>query len=124
MGRKKYNTEEERLEARRISKAKFNANNPEKLQEYQAQHYAKLKDKFCAYLHIGEGVVYVGSGNLQRPKHFTNRLTHWREAFPKRPIVKIVKEFTDRKEAYTYEYGFMKHLKEEGYNLANKQFKR
>ena len=112
---KKYNTEEERKEARRIASAKHYAKNKEAIKEgntkwraknkeakkeYDAKHYADVRTHFVVYKHTNsKGQIYIGCGSNLRPYDFRNRLNHWKDAFKDDCQIHVVAEFKDKETA-------------------------
>ena len=118
MGKKLYNTEEERLEARRKSQReadkRYRAKNREKILEYHKQYYldnieserirnAKRYQKakgstHIVYKHILGDNVYIGLGSHLRPQDFTvsSRSSEWCDSFSTPPNVEIMAEFKNR----------------------------
>ena len=108
---KKYNTEEERKEAKRIAQAKWNAKNKEYNAKYRAKHYAENKEAikeyhaektthFVVYKHTNsKGDLYIGCGNNLRPYLFSNRKRNWKDAFNSDCQIHVIAEFKDRETA-------------------------
>ena len=115
MGRpKKYNTEEERKEARKLANKQYNAKNKDrkkasndKWREENPNYQAELMSRiYYVYSHTNsKGKKYIGSGNRQRPYVLKgkNRTKGWLKVFDGDCKIKILGEFTDRQDAYIEE---------------------
>ena len=93
--RKKYNTEEERIEGRRRTQ-----------READKRYREKMNNVFIVYKHTNDkGDVYIGSGNYKRP--YDNSLlsryeTHF-NAFNGSPNIEIISRFKCKEIARAYE---------------------
>lgn len=118
MGRaRKYYTESDKKEARKIANAKYylenkeackdryakyRANNREAYNERRARYNASLRTHFVTYTHTNtKGDVYIGSGTNLRPYQFNSnsRSTAWHEAFSSDCQITILAEFKDKEQA-------------------------
>jgi len=109
MGRaKKYHTEEERKEAKKIANHKWRSNNREKVNATQRAWSKKRKElnEFTVYVHYNDNnEVYVGSGSSIRPYQFTScsRSKVWQKTFNSKPTVEVLKTFENRSDAKEFE---------------------
>tara|TARA_R110001606_G_scaffold35259_1_gene102705 strand:- start:40 stop:450 length:411 start_codon:yes stop_codon:yes gene_type:complete len=132
--KKKYHTEEERKEARRIWSAKWRAKNKDNLSKYQKEYKDKNRDlvskkareynnsKFYVYTHTNsKGDLYIGSGNKSRSIdfHSSTRSKYWIEAFKEKCIVEIIREFNTKEEALSLEFNMIRAIGLN--NLINKK---
>ena len=132
--RKKYNTDEERKEAKRIRQAKYYAKNKENLYKYQKEYKSKNRDivskkardynnsKFYVYTHTNsKGELYIGSGNKSRPIDFyhNTRSKNWIEAFKEECTVKVIREFDNKEDALNLEFNMIRAIGLN--NLINKK---
>lgn len=71
---------------------------------------------FCVYEHLLDGKVFwVGSGDLNRPRKFSNRSDRWKRYVQDRTKeveVKIIKQFENYEDAYKYEIELSKKLRQ------------
>lgn len=78
---------------------------------------------YVVYEHWLDGrCFWVGSGTKYRPKNFGSRKRAWQEYVKDRQndiIIKIVKEFETREEAYEYEIEHHKNMLAEGHPIQN-----
>jgi len=107
-------TEEEKREAKRITQAKWRANNKEAIREinakyraeneykynkeYHAKYRAEKKTHFVVYKHTNsKGNVYIGCGTNLRPYEFYNRQRSkaWHESFDNECEVTILTRYKD-----------------------------
>lgn len=128
---KKYNTEEERKEARAISYKKWRAKNKDYQSKWRANNIEKSRetqrksdDKRCnscfyVYTHTNsKGDLYIGSGNKRRPYILNRRNSNWLDSFKNDCTVKIIREFKTREDARLLESNMIRAIGLN--NLVNK----
>ena len=84
---KKIENEKARINSEK-ARAKMTLEDRRNKSEYERKRRNK---SFVVYKHILGDKIYIGSGNLSRPKDFTNRHSNWLIHFTESPQVEIVK---------------------------------
>lgn len=84
---KKIENEKARINSEK-RRAKMTPEDKRKKAEYERKRRNK---SFTVYKHILGDKIYIGSGNLSRPKDFSNRHINWLIHFTENPEVEIIK---------------------------------